>query len=78
MKRLTLPASREAIRELRAGDMVLLDGEITITAGLPTIQRLVECAAGTRDLPMALDGAALFHLGSYSQETLDGGLEILT
>ena len=38
MKRLTLPASREAIRELSAGDMVLLDGEITITAGLPTMQ----------------------------------------
>jgi fumarate hydratase subunit beta len=77
MKRLSLPASREAIRELRAGDMVLLDGEITITAGLPTIQRLVECANGTRELPQALEGAALFHLGSYSQETASGGLEIL-
>lgn len=77
MIRLQLPASRDALRELRAGDMVLLDGLITITAGLPTIQRLVECAAGTRDLPMPLDGAALFHLGSYSQETPEGGLEIL-
>ncbi len=77
MIRLTLPASREALRSLRAGDMVLLDGEITITAGLPTIQRLVECAAGTRELPTPLEGAALFHLGSYSQETAAGGLEIL-
>jgi tartrate dehydratase beta subunit/fumarate hydratase class I family protein len=77
MKRLTLPAGREAIRALHAGDMVLLDGEITITAGLPTIQRLVECANGTRELPQALEGAALFHLGSYSQETASGGLEIL-
>ena len=77
MIRVTLPASRDTIRALRAGDMVLLDGEITVTAGLPTIQRLVECAAGTRELPRRLDGAALFHLGSYSQETADGGLEIL-
>ena len=57
--------------------MVLLDGEITITAGLPTMQRLVECAGGSRALPRPLDGAALFHLGSYSQETPSGGLEIL-
>ncbi len=77
MIRLQLPASREALRELRAGDMVLLDGEITITAGLPTIQRLVECAGGQRELPTPLEGAALFHLGSYSQETANGGLEIL-
>lgn len=77
MIRLSLPASRDEIRALRAGDMILLDGEITITAGLPTIQRLVECVGGTRELPRPLDGAALFHLGSYSQETAAGGLEIL-
>jgi len=77
VKRLTLPLSRDAVRELRAGDMVLLDGEIVLTAGLPTHHRIIECIEGKRELPRPLDGAALFHLGSYSRETADGGLEVL-
>lgn len=80
---LRMPMSREEARSLRAGDMVLLDGEIVITAGLPTVQRLVACAEEGRDPPIALAGGSLFHLGSYSQERpaaqggADGGLEIL-
>jgi fumarate hydratase subunit beta len=76
-QRIALPASREELRALRAGDMVLLDGEIVLTAGLPTHHRLLECCDGTRALPRPLDGAALFHLGSYSRETAGGGLEVL-
>lgn len=74
---LRMPMPAKEARSLRAGDMVLLDGEIVITAGLPTIQRLVACAEEERDPPISLAGASLFHLGSYSRDTADGGLEIL-
>lgn len=72
-----MPMSREDARSLRAGDMILVDGEIIITAGLPTIQRLVACAEEGRDPPFPLQGGSLLHLGSYSRDTADGGLEIL-
>jgi fumarate hydratase subunit beta len=77
MRTIRFPMSREDARSLRAGDMILLDGEIVITAGLPTVQRLVACAEEGRDPPIALIGGSLFHLGSYSRDTEDGGLEIL-
>jgi len=77
MRRLGFPLSRADARSLRAGDMILLDGEIIITAGLPTVQRLVACVEEGRDPPIPLQGASLFHLGSYSQDTPAGGLEIL-
>ena len=76
-RRVTMPMTREDARSLRAGDMILLDGEIIITAGLPTVQRLVACAEEGRAPPFPLDGGSLLHLGSYSQDTADGGLEIL-
>ena len=76
-RRIRMPMSRQDARSLRAGDMILLDGEIIITAGLPTVQRLVACAEDGREPPIALDGGSLLHLGSYSQDTADGGLEIL-
>jgi fumarate hydratase subunit beta len=74
---LRMPLSREEARSLRAGDMVLLDGEITITAGLPTHHRLLRCAEEGVDPPIALAGGSLLHLGSYSRETPEGGLEVL-
>ncbi|MCQ4159997.1 fumarate hydratase C-terminal domain-containing protein [Roseomonas sp. GC11] len=77
LRRLRLPLSREDALSLRAGDMVVLDGEIVITAGLPTHQRLLEASRGERPLPLDLEGAALFHLGSYSRETAEGGFELL-
>ena len=63
IRRLRLPLSEEDTLSLRAGDMVLLEGEIVITAGLPTHHRLMECIEGKRDLPRDLRGAGLFHLG---------------
>jgi fumarate hydratase subunit beta len=77
IRRLTMPMSREEARSLRAGDLVLLDGEIVITAGLPTHQRLLACAEEGRAPPIALQGGSLLHLGSYSRDTADGGLEVL-
>jgi len=77
MRTLRMPMSREDARSLRAGDMVLVDGEIVITAGLPTHHRLLACAEGGRPPPIALQGGSLLHLGSYSRDTADSGLEVL-
>jgi fumarate hydratase subunit beta len=77
LRTMRMPMSRDDARSLRAGDMVLLEGEIVITAGLPTHQRLLACAEEDRDPPIALAGGSLLHLGSYSRDTADGGLEVL-
>ena len=70
--RLTLPLTEDAVRSLRAGDLVILDGEMTSTAGLPTHQRIQEYLDAGKPLPVDLRGGALFHLGSYSQDTPEG------
>ena len=77
IRRVRLLLNEADALSLRAGDMVLLEGEIVITAGLPTHHRLLECIEGGRELPRDLRGAGLFHLGSYSRETADGGFEVL-
>ena len=74
--RLTFPITADQARTLRAGDLVTIDGEIVITAGLPTHQRLMGCIEGKEPLPMDLQGAALFHLGSFSREE-QGQFELL-
>ena len=74
--RMTFPLSADDARTLRAGDLVVIDGEIVITAGLPTHQRLIGCLDGKEPLPMALQGVSLMHLGSYSRE-IDGRFEVL-
>ena len=74
--RMTFPISAGDARALHAGDQVVIDGEIVITAGLPTIARLIGCLDGAEPMPMDLRGAALFHLGSFSRET-DGRFEVL-
>jgi fumarate hydratase subunit beta len=71
------PMSRADARSLRAGDMILVDGEIVITAGLPTHQRLLACADRGEAPPIDIREGSLLHLGSYSQDTVDGGLEVL-
>lgn len=73
--RLTFPLSEADARSLRAGDQVILDGEIVVTAGLPTHQRLIGCLDGREQLPMELTGGCLFHIGSYSEE-VKGGFEV--
>lgn len=76
-RRVKMPLSREDARSLRAGDMVLLDGEIVITAGLPTHHRILTCMEKNEAPPIELQNGSLLHLGSYSQDAADGGLEIL-
>jgi fumarate hydratase subunit beta len=70
------PLSAADARLLRAGDQVTIDGDIVVTAGLPTHQRLVGCLDGVEPLPMTLRGASLFHLGSFSRE-VDGRFEVV-
>jgi fumarate hydratase subunit beta len=74
--RLSLPISEAEVRKLKAGDFVLLTGEIVITAGLPTHQRIKDYVDAGKPLPMDLTGGTLFHLGSYSQEQ-NGAFEVL-
>lgn len=76
LHRLQFPLTEADARRLRVGDQVLLDGEIIITAGLPTHERLMRCVEGREPLPMALNEASVFHLGSFSRDTKDG-LEVL-
>jgi fumarate hydratase subunit beta len=74
--RMKFPLSAADARALHAGDQVVIDGEIVMSAGLPTYQRLAGCLDGAEPLPMALRGASVFHLGSYSRE-VDGKFEVL-
>ena len=71
VKRLRLPADEAAVRSLRAGDMVILDGEVVLCAGMTTHQRVAQAIRQGGKLPIDLRGAALLHLGSYSEE-VDG------
>ena len=74
---LSLPLSRADARSLSVGDMVTVDGELVITAGLPTHQRLLECARGERTWPRRLDGQGFFHLGSCTVERPGGTIDLL-
>lgn len=74
--RMRFPLTSSDARLLHAGDQVLIDGEIVVTAGLPTHERLVACLAGAEPLPMDLRGAAFFHLGSFSRE-VGGRFEVV-
>jgi fumarate hydratase subunit beta len=76
LHRITLPFTEESVRKLRVDDHVILDGEIVITAGLPTHQRILDHIVSGKALPIDLTGAAFFHLGSYSRDT-DGVFDVL-
>ena len=65
---LRLPLDASAVRELAVGDMVMLSGDITISIGLPTHQRMVTELQAGRALPLDLHGGAFFHLSSYVRD----------
>ena len=77
LRRVRLPMDTDTARSLTLGEMVFLEGEVVVTAGLPTHHRLIECARQQRPLPRDLSGAALFHLGSQSAEDEGGKLNVL-
>jgi len=76
IRSLTLPIDEAAVRALTAGDFVTLTGDIVLTAGLPTHQRILECMREQKPPPIDIAGGTLFHLGSYSQDT-PNGFEVL-
>lgn len=67
--RLNFPLSETDARALKVGDQVIMDGEIIVTAGLPTHHRLIGCLDGKEPYPFEMRGQSLFHLGSFSRET---------
>jgi fumarate hydratase subunit beta len=68
IRELQLPLSEADVRSLRCGDMVYLTGELVITAGLPTHQRMLEYIAAEKPLPIDLANATLLQFGGYSVE----------
>lgn len=66
--RLTLPLSAEEARSLKLGDMVLLDGEVTVSAGFVTHERLISALENKEELPLNLHDQAFFHMGTNCRE----------
>ena len=71
--RLRLPLDLAAVQALKVGDLVLLSGDITISIGLPTHQRMVQELAAGRALPVDLHGGAFFHLSAYLRDAKHSG-----
>ncbi|VCU70467.1 L(+)-tartrate dehydratase subunit beta [Pigmentiphaga humi] len=67
--RLNLPVDAARIAAIQAGDLVYLSGDIVITIGLPTHQRMVDYAREGTPLPVDLQGGAFLHLSSYNRES---------
>ncbi len=68
LPRLTLPLSRKIARSLKIGDTVLLDGEVAMTAGFSTHQRMAAALEEGRGLPFPMNGTAFFHMGSSCRQ----------
>ncbi|CEJ12758.1 L(+)-tartrate dehydratase subunit beta [bacterium YEK0313] len=71
LPRLSLPLDRARARTLVLGDLVLLDGEMVITAGFPTHQRLLAGIGRAEKPPLDLAGAAFVHMGICCREDGD-------
>lgn len=72
MKHLKLPLSRADVEDLVLGEMVLISGEVTMSIGLSTHQRMVDLLAAGEHLPVDLRNAAFMHLSCYNRERADG------
>lgn len=73
---LRLPLTETEARSLHVGDLVRLSGPITITIGLPTHARMVDCVRRGETLPVDLRDGAFLHLSSFNRES-DGRFEAL-
>ena len=62
IKELTLPLTDEQIKELKAGDRVLLTG-ILYTARDAAHKRLVELINDNKELPIDLNGSTIYYVG---------------
>jgi fumarate hydratase subunit beta len=74
--RLRTPLSDSDVRSLAVGDMVYLDGEVVLAAGLPTHERMIEHLRADQPLPIDLGGSVMLHFGGYNRE-VDGKFELL-
>jgi fumarate hydratase subunit beta len=72
MKNLRLPLQREDVEALKVGELVAVNGHATMTIGLPTHQRMVDCLEKGQALPVDLRDGAFFHLSCYNRERADG------
>lgn len=63
LRRLTLPLSPDQARALELGELVLLDGEVVVSAGFVTHERIIAALEEGEDLPMDLKGRSFFHMG---------------
>lgn len=75
--RLQLPLTPERARALALGDVYLLDGEMTVTVGLPTVKRLVSFANDNQEPPVDIRGGTFMHMGVCSRPDASGQLEPL-
>lgn len=53
------PTTHDDVRQLKAGDLVTLTGDIVVTGGLPAHKRIVEYLDQERELPIAMNGTFL-------------------
>jgi fumarate hydratase subunit beta len=74
---LELPLAREQVDDLRLGDMVLLSGQVSMSIGLPTHQRMADLLAAGEPLPVSLKHGAFFHLSCFNREDEQGRPEAL-
>jgi fumarate hydratase subunit beta len=74
---LNLPLARADVDRLHVGDMVLLNGHVTMTIGLPTHQRMVEHLDAGTPLPVDLKDGAFLHLSCFNRELGGGAHEAL-
>lgn len=69
LRRLRLPLTPDEARTLKAGDLVLLEGEAIATVGMPTQKRMVAEVEAGREMPLPMRGGAFFHMGvCYDEE----------
>jgi fumarate hydratase subunit beta len=73
IRRLTLPLTPEVARSLKVGELAILDGEMTVTVGLPTVKRLVSHLGKGEKLPIDLAGGTFMHMGICSREDAGSG-----
>jgi fumarate hydratase subunit beta len=68
VRRLALPLGPDEARSLNVGDLAILDGEMTVTVGMPTVKRLASRLASGEPLPIDLNGGTFMHMGICSRE----------
>lgn len=69
---LRLPIDEATVRSLGVGDTVLMDGEATMTIGMPTHLRIHEYLDAGKPLPIDLAGGTFFHLSVFNRDGVDG------